>query len=107
MTTFKKNDLAQYGLYASISPPDVRFVGSDGETLGGLENATYRRLPIILAIGLSPIIGGVFVMAFPLIVLGMFLWAVVSTIVNKIRESEVTNFKWEPMVSYLVKKKNK
>lgn len=72
--TYSVNTEAPYGLYLSLSPVDVRFVGSTGEALDGLQGARYVRLPTWLLVATGPLVGAAFVVALPvLIVAAMFL----------------------------------
>lgn len=107
MIKFDSGDQVPYGLYAAPLM-DVRFVGADWEILDGKPGKKYVRLPISLMIAASPILGGVFVLAFPLIVVAMVVYSGFSFAVGKIAKTlpqfSVNN--WEPAVSYLVKRKN-
>jgi hypothetical protein len=117
MKTYENGQSAPYGTYATAFPPDIRFVGADGETLDALPSAKYVRLPTPLVFAITPIVGGVFVLAFPVMVLvatGMALWMLASrllsranaTVTSRVKEtvdrhSYVVRQRWEPVTAYL------
>lgn len=103
MKRIESNQPANYGLYVSTSPLDVRFVGADGEPLAGLEGATYRRVPTLLALLLAPLLGAAFVMAFPMLVLVSVAAALASQLVRarETRHAWLAGPRWEPATSYL------
>ncbi len=68
MTRYENQDAAPYGLYFSTRPLDVRFVGAEGERIDGVPGATYRHVPTPLAVALAPVLGGLFVIAFPFVI---------------------------------------
>ena len=108
MKTYKSGSQVGYGLYVAPGALDVRFVGAEGETLEGKADAKYFRLPALLMILASPVIGGVFVLAFPLIVLMIAAYAVVQFFGNKASEAVGNNshlafMRWEPTAAYLKK----
>jgi len=119
MKTYKTGQTAPYGTYATAYPPDIRFIGADGETLEGLAKANYVRLPTPLVFVLSPVIGGIFVLAFPVLVLacaGMAAWMLTSAavrtantaVVDRVkaavdRHAYVVRQRWEPVTAYLDK----
>ncbi len=112
MKTYKNQQPAQYGLYLSFQPMDVRFVGAEGEALDGMAQAEYRRVPTLLALALAPVLGACFVMAFPLLVIAAVLMAATSAVVQKVRHT-ANNHAWlamphyEPAASYLTKGEKK
>ncbi|MBK8010538.1 MAG: hypothetical protein IPK13_04265 [Deltaproteobacteria bacterium] len=59
------------GIYLSALPADLAIVHEDGRLVGP-EGARYRRIPLILAVAMGPVIGGMYAVAFPLLI----LWAV-------------------------------
>ncbi len=110
MKTYKTNESVSYGLYLSIRSMDVRFVGAEGETLEGKPGADYIKVPVLLALLFSPILGGVFVLGFPLIVVGVLIYAACHLAAEQVR-STISNhahlalWKWEPTAAYLNKTK--
>lgn len=69
MTTYRDGQSAPYGLFVSFRPLDTRFVGAAGEELEGIPGAHYKRLPNMVAVAMAPVLGGLFVVLFPLVVL--------------------------------------
>lgn len=108
MKTYMTKQAAEYGLYTSFNPMDVRFVGAAGEPLEGLDGASYRRVPTLLALGLAPVLGAVFVISFPLLILGAVALAAAKMLLQAVRSSAdehawVVSPRWEPVASYLTK----
>ncbi len=83
MRTYRHGETARYGLYLSAWPPDVRFVSADGETLEGVDRASYMRLPTLLVVLLGPVIGGLFVLLFPLVVFAAVAYGVGTLVTRK------------------------
>ena len=109
MKTYQAGKQVEYGIYISPKSIDCRFVGADNETLEGKPNATYYRLPTIVAIAAAPILGGIFVMTFPLLIIMMFAYAVCKPLIDAgkylAKESEfLGSFQWQPTAAYLNKK---
>ena len=103
---------APYGLYISTRPFDVRFVGADGESLDGLPGAAYRRVPTLLAVLLAPLLGGAFVIAFPILVIVAAIVGLARVMFGRARKAAGDNAwiaspRWEPSTSYLTKGQKK
>lgn len=62
------------GLYVSFRNWDLQIVSGDDEAVEMGEG--YRRIPLLMLVVLSPVIGGVYAMAFPAIIFGAFLRAI-------------------------------
>ncbi len=108
MKTYTTKQAAEYGLYTSFNPMDVRFVGAAGEPLEGLDGASYRRVPTLLALALAPVLGAVFVISFPLLILGAVALAAAKMVAQSLRAAAqehawVVSPRWEPQASYLTK----
>ena len=102
MKRYTTNQPATYGLYVSARPLDVQLIGADGETLRGREGASYRRLPMWAVVALGPALGGVFVMAFPLLVIAAVLGTLATLAVRAVttRHAYVAQSTWQPAVSF-------
>lgn len=105
MKTYDSGKPAPYGIYAA-SLFDICYVGADGEVLDGREGTRYVRLPTILMIALTPVLGGVFVLAFPFLVIAAVGVAVLhvaqrwlDSIVHEY--SHLLKLRWEPVAAYL------
>ena len=110
MKTYQSGQKVKYGIYVAPKAWDARFVGADDETLDGKDNAEYIHLPSALLLLATPIMGGVFVLAFPLIVIGWCFGAiglVIARGVKSLVESQayVVQMRWEPSAAYLNKTK--
>ena len=106
MATYRFDQCVRYGVYMSLRPLSARFVSADGASLEGAQGATYRRLPTILVVALGPLIGGAFVLAFPLIVAGALLLALGRLTMRALRHSadrsaHLAKVRWEPATAYL------
>jgi hypothetical protein len=86
MRTYRNGEAARYGLYLSAWLPDLRFVSADDEPLEGIERASYMRLPTPLVVLLGPVIGGLFVLLFPLVVFAAVAYGVGTLAVRKGRK---------------------
>lgn len=108
MKTYRNGEKVNYGLYLAPKALDFRFVGADDETLEGKDNVGYIRLPIALMILASPLIGGAFVMFFPILVVLIGMYAVVQFAVSKLsatlgKNAHLAVMRWEPTAAYLNK----
>ena len=94
------------GIYFSPSPLDIHIVDVDGTGLDGREGGQYRRLPAPLALALAPVAGGLFVMAFPVLVLAAIAVAATQWAREKLRafadeHAYVVQMRWQPEAAYL------
>ena len=106
MKDFSANEPAPAGVYLSSWPPDLRMVGADGELLEGRDGGKYRRLPTLVVIALGPVLGGVFVLALPLLVIAAVLYGAVRLLRDKASASlpggaALATHRWQPSASYL------
>ena len=96
------------GLYVAPKALDVRYVGSDNETLQGTENAVYLRIPTLVLLAVAPALGGIFVMAFPFLVLG-FTAMVTATVGYKFARQAAQRLvvyaspDWAPSAAYFTR----
>ncbi len=102
-TRYDANSEARYGLYVSLRPLDMRFVGSTGEAIDGIEGARYVRLPTWLLMVLGPALGAAFVLAFPVFIAVAMLVAGVHALARtKVAHDHayVARGTFEPAASY-------
>lgn len=90
------------GVYVSLWPPDSRFVGMDGDALEGRPGTRYVRVPSFLLLVASPIIGGLFVILFPVMILaalGIALAVLVLRILRPAADSAslLARVGWRPV----------
>jgi hypothetical protein len=76
MLAIQTGQLAPAGVYLSLRHVDMQVVSGAERYLRGLPGATYKRLPLVAVVVLGPIIGGLFAMGLPLIILAAFTKAV-------------------------------
>ncbi len=102
MKRYENNSQAPYGMYLSTRPFDVRLVNGHSERLEGLEGASYRRLSMWLVVALGPILGGAFVLLFPLIVLASPVAALLHRSQSAVVEEHayVARGGFQPAMSY-------
>jgi len=96
----------EYGVYVSARPPDVSVVADERAPLAGRAGARYVRIPTPLAVLLSPVAGAVFVLAFPLLVIGAIAVALTRGALSAMREygrehAYVAELRWSPQAAYL------
>lgn len=108
MKTYQNNENAPYGLYLSFRRPDIRFVGADGESLEGVDGATYRRLPTPLVVAAGPVLGGLFVIAFPVLIILATIVGLGRLITTRVRATAdehayLASGRYEPSMAYLNK----
>jgi hypothetical protein len=103
MKTSKNGDQVTFGVYASMKPVDIRFVGADGETLEGKAGALYRRIPTLAMVALAPVFGGVFVMAFPALVVMLAIVGLARFAGRQLvgDTAHLAVMRWEPTTAYL------
>lgn len=106
MKMHRSGDVTNQGIYISVWPPDCRFVGAPGEALDGREGLTYRRVPAVLALLLSPLFGGAFVLLFPVLVIlgtGLLATTLAARAIRSLLERHwyLASARWEPVTAYL------
>ena len=72
MKKYSPGDEAPVGIYLSIRHVDLRVLNAGEGSLKGKAGARYVRVPLPLLIVMTPVIGGIFSMAFPLVIFGAF-----------------------------------
>lgn len=75
MKTQTAGQPANNGMYISYRDWDLQIVSNDGDTLGGETGHEYRRIPLLMLVLLSPAIGGVYALAFPVVIFAAFFSA--------------------------------
>lgn len=102
MKRYNNGTEAPYGLYLSTNRVDLRFVGADGESIEGRDNARYVHLPTWMLVVLGPALGGAFVMAFPLLVIASVLGFVATMAVKRLSADHgyVARSSWQPAAAY-------
>lgn len=73
---YAKGDRAPPGLYLSVWPPDLRMVSGSETRLRGFEGLHYRRYPIGLVIPVAPVLGGLFAVSFPVLIVALVALAI-------------------------------
>ena len=89
-------------MFVTANPPDVRFVGADGESLEGSEGAKYLHLPMWTVVALGPALGGFFLISFPLLVIGALMVALSRNIAGKLADQHawVARAGYQPVAAY-------
>ena len=110
MKIYLSGNQVQYGIYVAPKALDVRFVGADGEMLDGKAGANYYRIPTLLIIAAAPVIGGIFALAFPVMVILMATAAIARVAYNVIHSSaqkraHLIQMRWDPAAAYFKKGK--
>lgn len=106
MKTYRTNENAPYGVYVSLRGLDIQVVDGEEEALTGRPNATYRRIPMPLLILLSPVIGGAFVLLFPVLVLMAIAMAAGNALARLVRPlsqryAHLARPRFEPAAAFL------
>ncbi|TNF28484.1 MAG: hypothetical protein EP329_17805 [Deltaproteobacteria bacterium] len=103
MKRYETGETATYGIYIARNMFDVRFVGADGEALEGRKGGSYMRLPTWLVVAVGPALGGMFVMAFPLLVIATIFGTLGVGLFRKLggqRHAYVARSGWQPAAAY-------
>jgi hypothetical protein len=82
MGTYETGRAVPAGVYFSIRHLDLRVVTDEDGVLTGKEGVPYRRSPLLAVALLAPVLGGVFVMALPLIIFTSFAQAILASVVR-------------------------
>jgi hypothetical protein len=105
MRTHLRGDAVAKGTY--VGPwLDVQLVGKDGDPLEGVASGGYVRVPPVLLLALSPILGAIFVLAFPLVVLAALAVAAGQHAVTLLRPhaedvSLLARVRYQPAAAWL------
>jgi len=98
---FRTGQRVSYGMYVSARPLDVRFVGADGEKLEGREGAEYRHIPNALAMLAAPVLGGLFVISFPITIFVAAARALTQATGEKVDEAAtLARSSYQPQAAY-------
>lgn len=105
MKTYNAGDKVPYGVYFSANPLNLHYISED-EVLDGPKGTTFKRLPTLLVVAAGPAIGGIFVMAFPAIILlavAVGLWKLIGKTVHSLanKNAHLVQMNWEPSAAYL------
>ena len=105
MKTYQSGTQVPYGLYASKSL-DICFVNGTGEVLEGQDGANYIHIPGLVTLALLTIIGASFYFAFPVMVIGFVMFAVLKFALGSIRmassrKAHLATMRWDPMMAYM------
>lgn len=106
MKRYPSHNPAPYGLYFCPWPPDARFVGAPGEPLEGRAGRQYLRLPTVLALLMAPVLGGLFVVAFPFLIFAALVVVAAEPLGKRIKAAfesreHLVRVRWSPAVAYL------
>jgi len=112
MKTYQSGSRVPYGLYASLKQLDFCFVNGSGEVLEGLHGANYIHIPALVTLALLPIIGASFYFAFPVMVIGFVLLAILKFAIGSVRlagnrKAHLATMRWDPMMAYMKKPEDK
>lgn len=69
MAALANHQTVESGLYISFRKPDLVYVPTDNSPIEGVDGGNYHRLNTFLTILIAPILGGLFVIGFPLVVI--------------------------------------
>jgi len=105
-TNYRSGQNVSYGMYVSTRPLDVRFVGVDGEKLEGRDDAEYRHIPNAMAMLAAPVLGGLFVISFPITIFLAAARAMTQAAGQKVNElseenAHLARHAWQPQAAFL------
>ncbi len=88
--TYAGQTQVRSGYYINARSFELVNIEKDGGTLPGGTDAKYLRIPVIVAMLAAPALGGLFVVAFPLIGLGVIGQAVYKAVTGSAKEVAAT-----------------
>jgi hypothetical protein len=88
--TYAGQTQVRSGYYVNAHSFELVNIDRDGGTLPGVPETRYVRIPTLLAMAAAPALGGLFVVAFPLIGLGVIGQAVFRAITGSAKEVAAT-----------------
>ncbi len=88
--TYAGQTQVRSGYYINARSYELVNVPSDGGTLPGGPETKYLRIPVLVAMVAAPALGGLFIVAFPLIGLGVIGQAVYRAITGSAKEVAAT-----------------
>ncbi|MBI4405438.1 MAG: hypothetical protein HY537_14840 [Deltaproteobacteria bacterium] len=108
MKTYTHDNLAPKGVYVAPRAMDVRYVGADEETIGGLAGHHYYRIPSPLLLLVAPLLGGAFVVLFPFLVFAFTAWIIAAVLIKWAQSiasalAVYARSDWEPNAAYFKK----
>lgn len=98
---------ARRGVYVAVNRLSVRHVGADGEPIDAVAGTRFLRVPTVALVLFSPLVGGAFVVFFPLLFAAALVYAVSRAIAAPFvalweRHVYLTHARWEPAAAYVV-----
>lgn len=85
--TYRAGEAVGWGVYFGFNRPAISYVSEEGERLAGKAGTKYLRLPSLLLVLASPVAGGFFVLAFPVILAAATVTALVSGVRHGLRRA--------------------
>ena len=106
MKTYQTREPAKWGVYLAVNRFDLRTVNAEGEVLDGPERTRYVRLPTLLVVAMSPVLGGLFVLFFPVLIVAALVTVGAEVALRAgqrawTRRAHLRRLRWEPMVAHL------
>jgi len=95
----------RHNLYICFNPFEIV---EESRKVNGCGNK-YYKIPIILLMFLTPILGGLFVIAFPMIIFASIIYSIFAIIFGNMKE-DVLGFgvqEYDPIISYLANREIK
>jgi len=104
--TYSAGEQVPWGVYLAVNRPAVRHVSATGEVLASRPGTRFVRVPTWLLVLASPVVGGLYVVLFPIILAGViasFLIHLVNVAIRRAlaRHGHLAHARWEPAASYL------
>jgi hypothetical protein len=109
MTTYTGNQIVEPGLYYAVAPLKLTSVDERGP-LPGADTRTYHRVPMLLMLALSPLLGLAFVIFLPFIGFAMVLRLLVEKAVEAGERAVTQGLRvlrptWAPALAFLARTK--
>jgi len=85
MTTYVGGTQVKSGYYMDVAKMSFAKVEKDGGALPGGPEARWKRVPVALVVAAAPVLGGLFVVAFPFIGFGVAAYAIGRKLTSRAR----------------------
>ena len=108
MSKHRGGEMVPAGTYWNVQTGGLVELGREG-ALPGNEGSAYLRMPFSVAFVLVIALGGLYVVSFPLLIIGMSVYVAAVRILGGIayQVRRTVSFGWRPTEAYLAGKKKK
>lgn len=92
--TYEAGELVKWGVYLAYSRPAIAHVTATGERLEGQAGTRYIRLPSLLVVLFSPLLGLLYIMLFPIILAVALATVLLQLVLRVLTGKKATGPAW-------------